>query len=264
MTKVALITGATSGIGLAIATELSTRGYTVGVLGPSRSLTERPVKDIVEAGGRAIPLVADVSEAVQVEQAITTFVERTGKIDAVVASAGIHFNGSCLTTGVADWNKMIAVNLSGVFYTAKYSIPHLIETAGSFTAISSIGGILGSTDAVAYIASKHAVVGLIRALALDHSPEGIRVNAICPGFTDTPMAERGLAGISEEGLRAIHRSVPVGRFARAQEIAKMAAFLCSDDARFVSGAIVTVDGGLSAGLFTPPPPDLQDGRMAEI
>jgi NAD(P)-dependent dehydrogenase (short-subunit alcohol dehydrogenase family) len=254
MAKTAIVTGSTSGIGWAIATELSGLGFTIGAVGLTRELADGIVGAITKNGGKAIPLVADVSDVNQVEQAIAQFTEQVGQLDAVVAAAGIHSFGTSLNTSVSDWNKMIAVNLSGVFYTARFSIPHLIRSKGSFTAIASLAGTTGSSNSLAYVASKHGVVGLVRALALDHSPAGVRVNAICPGTVQTPMAERGLAGISEEGLKAVRRSIPVGRFAEPEEIAKLAAFLSSSDSRFITGSIFAIDGGLGAGLFAPPPP----------
>jgi len=225
----------------------------VGVWGVTRDLTVEPVDRIKSEGGKAIALDGDVSDPTQVEKAITAFVTETGRLDVVVAAAGIYSSGTVPSVSVADWNQMIAVNLSGMFYTMTYTIPHLLKTKGNFVAIGSGAGLRGAMGTLAYTASKHGVTGLVKSLALDFGPQGVRVNQICPGPVQTPMAERGLAGLSEAALFELYRRVPVGRFGRPEEIAKAAAYLCSDDAAYINGESLVMDGGGSAGAFTPRP-----------
>jgi NAD(P)-dependent dehydrogenase (short-subunit alcohol dehydrogenase family) len=149
-----------------------------------------------------------------------------------------------------DWHKVIAVNLTGVFLTARHAIPVIAESGGgSFVAMSSDAGVQGASGFGAYCASKHGVIGLVRCLALDHGPQGVRCNAVCPGFVETPMAERIFAGTAPEEREAWRRTVPLGRFAQPEEVAASIAFLTSDEASFVNGQCYVLDGGATAGYF---------------
>jgi meso-butanediol dehydrogenase / (S,S)-butanediol dehydrogenase / diacetyl reductase len=244
--KAALVTGANSGIGLACARELARLGYVVGVLGRRDELVRTSCATIASEGGRAIGLSADVADAARLESVVEDFVRQTGGIDAVVASAGVHADRTSQSIGVSEWDEMIAVNLNGMFYTAKFTVPHLIRRKGAFVAIGSSASVVGMSHIVSYAASKHGVAGLVKALALDHGPSGLRANAICPGIVLTPMAERGLDGVD---MAVVNAGIPVGRLGDPAEIAKFAAYLCSEHATFINGAILCADGGVTAGKF---------------
>jgi len=151
-----------------------------------------------------------------------------------------------------DWHRTVAVNLTGVYLTARHTIPELLEAGGgAFTAVASDAGVTGAQGMGAYCASKHGVVGLVRCLALDHGPEGVRVNAVCPGMVQTPMVERFFVENQSEHPETWERTVPLGRFGRADEIAAVIAHLTSDEASYTNGLMYVVDGGATSGYFEP-------------
>lgn len=148
------------------------------------------------------------------------------------------------------WDRVIGVNLTGTFLTARHTIPAIESSGGgSFVAISSDAGLQGASGFGAYCASKHGVVGLVRSLALDHGPAGVRCNAVCPGFVETPMADRIFAGTEPDERHRWEETVPLGRFARPEEVAEVVAHLTSDQARYTNGITYSIDGGSTAGYF---------------
>jgi NAD(P)-dependent dehydrogenase (short-subunit alcohol dehydrogenase family) len=248
-----IITGAGSGIGLATARACAARGDVVGVLGRDEQQVRTIVTELKSRGEDAFPLKADIVDRDSLRAAIEKFIGLTGHLDGVINSAGVHGAGSLETIEPDEWDDIVETNLTGTFNVAKYTLPHLLKTGGSFVAIGSIAGTTGSQNTLAYAASKHGVTGLVRAMALDFGPRGVRANQICPGITKTPMADQGLAGLPSEVIAGLERSIPVGRFAEPEEIATLALYLTSADSRFVNGASFMIDGGATAGLFAPAP-----------
>ena len=196
-----------------------------------------------EAGGDADFVRADVTQADEVEAMVDKTVARWGRLDCALNNAG--------TTGVSaptadytleDWNHAIALNLTGVFLCLKYEIPAMRDGGGAIVNMASGAGLVGFAGLPAYVASKHGVVGLTRAAALEYASQGLRINAICPGSTRTPMLE-GFMGGDEQVERMMTRAVPLGRLGRPEEIADAVVWLCSDAASFVVGHALAVDGG---------------------
>jgi meso-butanediol dehydrogenase/(S,S)-butanediol dehydrogenase/diacetyl reductase len=148
-----------------------------------------------------------------------------------------------------QWSQLMRINLDGVFYTARFTMPHLLKSKGTFTAISSDAGVQGAPGYAAYCASKHGVIGFVRTLALDHGPQGVRSNVICPGMVETPMSEEAMVSYSE-AERAFYRgNVPLGRFGKPDEVAKAILHLSSRDASYSNGMVYSIDGGSTAGYF---------------
>jgi NAD(P)-dependent dehydrogenase (short-subunit alcohol dehydrogenase family) len=242
--KAALVTGGGSGLGRASAIALARAGATVTVADVDEQGGKETVTLVLEeAGGDADFVRADVTQADEVEAMVDKTVTRWGRLDCALNNAG--------TTGVSaptadytleDWNRALALNLTGVFLCLKYEIPAMLESGGAIVNMASGAGLVGFAGLPAYVASKHGVVGLTRAAALEYASQGLRVNAICPGSTRTPMLE-GFMGGDEQVERMMTRAVPLGRLGRPEEIADAVVWLCSDAASFVVGHALAVDGG---------------------
>ncbi len=242
--KVALVTGAASGIGRAISRLFAQEGAAVVAADVKASEGEELIKEIERGGGRATFILADVSREDDVKGIIARAKESFGRLDIVVNNAGIGGPGY-------TWEQVIAVNLSGVYYGCLHALPLLREQGGGVIInISSIAGLTGARIPQvvggyghAYIAAKHGVIGLTRQFALDGAPE-VRVNAICPGWVETPLTR--LVWETPPLRDWVIQTTPLGRFARPEEIAKGALFLASDDSSFMTGAILVLDGGWTA------------------
>lgn len=249
-----MITGAASGIGRETALALARRGAAVALLDRDGAKAEALAAEIARAGGRALGIAADVADSAQVKAAVDKAARVHDGLDTVVAAAGIALTGSVLEMTEADWNRTIAVNLTGAYLTARHALPHLLaRKGGSYVALSSDAGVRGSMGFAAYCASKHAVVGLVRCLALDHGHQGVRSNAVCPSFVDTPMADRLLADDNVPERAFYERRVPLGRFAQAAEVARVILHLTSPEASYTNGMLYVVDGGTTAGTYTAAP-----------
>ncbi|MGE3595972.1 MAG: SDR family NAD(P)-dependent oxidoreductase [Dehalococcoidia bacterium] len=245
----ALVTGATSGIGRAVALRLAERGAIVCLVGRNKQAAEALRKEIQGNGGQAVVALADVSKVDEVQRIVRNFVRAHGGLETVVASAGVAPVGNVLDASVEDWHHAISVNLNAVFYLAKHTVPELIKTKGTFTIISSDAGMWGDTNFSAYVASKHGVQGLMKAMALDFGRFGVRTNAVCPGFVETPMADQLMAHMTKEQIAALRKTVPLGRFARAEDVADVVAHLSSDQARHANALEYRLDGGKTAGHY---------------
>lgn len=241
--KVALVTGGGSGIGEATAKELASLGVKVVVADINLEGAQRVVDEIAEAGGAAVAFEGDTSLA-DVNEKLVAFAKETyGKLNYAFNNAGI--GGASAPIGEMDidaWNTVVGINLNGVAYGMRYQVPAILEAGAEDGAIVNMASIHGTVAALgngAYTATKHAVVGITKNAAAEYGPQGLRINAVGPGYIDTPLLAGAPAEV-KEGLVAKH---PLGRLGRAEEIAKVVRFLLSDDASFVTGAYYLIDGG---------------------
>lgn len=248
--KTALVTGAASGIGRATAIRLAQGGVAVAALDRDAAAVAGVVEEVEASGGKAIGQVVDVTDAEALGAAIGFSVTEFGGLDAVAACAGIEVTGTIETMQDADWARAIAVNLTGVMLTARYAIPAMVTSGGgAFVAMGSDLGVQGAPDWTPYAVSKHGVVGLVRCLALDYGPKGVRSNVVCPSFVRTPMADRIFAGASSEEQGEWERMLPLRRFASSDEVAGVIRHLLSRESSYTNGMVYMVDGGETAGLF---------------
>jgi len=248
--KVALITGAASGIGRAAALLFARQGAAISAVDVDGTNGPAVAQTILDSGGQAIFLRCDVTQATDCQRAVEQTVDKLGHLDILFNNAGIIRRATVLETTEAEWDRVMAVNVKSVFLLTKYAVPTMARAGGgAIVNMASGWGLVGGHRAVAYCASKGAVVNMTRALALDHGPQKIRVNCICPGDTDTPMLrhEAQQLGQSAEQFLAAAAQRPLQRLGRPEEIAQAALYLASDAASFVTGAALVVDGGGLAG-----------------
>lgn len=242
--RVALVTGAGSGIGAAVAEALARAGAKVAVQDIGLEKAQGVAQAITAAGGQALALGGDVADPAAVETMVNQTVAWGGGLTYLVNNAGIGGPGGPTGDYPLDgWRKVMGINLDGVFYGLRYGIPAIVKSGGgSIVNIASILGNVGFANAPAYVAAKHAVVGLTKAAAIDHAKDGVRVNAIGPAFIDTPL----LAGFDEAARNWLISLHPQGRLGKAEEVATLTTFLLSDQASFITGSYHLVDGGYCA------------------
>ena len=243
--KVALVTGASRGIGAAIACRLARCGAKVGVNYHQRKEAALAVVDSIKGlGGDSVALAADVSQEKPAEAAVKQVLEQWGRIDILVNNAGITRDRLLLRMTLEDWDQVIDVDLRGAFLCTKYVMPHLIkQRQGRVVSISSVVGIGGNPGQANYAAAKAGLIGFTKAVAREVASRNVTVNAVAPGFIDTGgMVEQ----LSEEARQQILTRIPLGRFGTGDEVAEVVAFLCGPGAAYITGQVITIDGGLIA------------------
>jgi NAD(P)-dependent dehydrogenase (short-subunit alcohol dehydrogenase family) len=248
--KIALVTGASSGLGKATALAFAREGATVVVSARRAEEVENTAHLIREEGGHALAVVTDVTSSTQVETMISTVISTYGKIDVAFNNAGV-FDPEGLVHEINEelWDKLINTNLKGTWLCMKAELPHMLEQGcGSIINMSSTAGLSGWSDNPIYSASKHGVIGLTRSAALQYAPYGIRINAVCPAFTQIEAMDAILAETPEAAER-MQSTIPLGRIGQKEEIAEAVLWLASDAASFCVGHALTLDGGQASGLW---------------
>ena len=243
--KVAVITGGSSGIGRATALAFAAEGAKVAIGARRIPQGEETVGLIQRAGGEAVFVQTDVRHSDQVQRLLRTAIDLWGRLDCAFNNAGIEGTAFVHTADCSEeaWDEMIAINLTGVFLSMKYELQQMLKQgSGVIVNMSSIAGLVGGGIGSPYFATKHGVIGLTKAAAIEYARLGIRVNAVCPAVIDTDMASRGFSDMWERIIE-LH---PVGRIGKAQEVADAVVWLCSDRASFVTGHALPVDGGWTA------------------
>jgi NAD(P)-dependent dehydrogenase (short-subunit alcohol dehydrogenase family) len=242
--KTVIITGAASGIGKATAQLFAKQGANVVVSDIQESEGERVVKEICSTGGKASYFKTDVSKPEEMEALVNFAVKTYGKLDMAVNNAGIGGELNPIADmSIEGWQKVISINLSSLFYGMKYQIQAMLKSGGgSIVNISSILGAVGFAGSAGYSAAKHGVIGLTQTAALEYAAHNIRINAVCPGFIDTPL----LKALDNEMKKQIISLHPIGRLGKSEEIAELILWLSSDKASFVNGSYHPIDGGYLA------------------
>jgi len=243
--KVVLITGGGSGIGAACAHAFARKGCTVAVLGRRREL----VTEVATRTG-ALALVADAANTEEMRGAIATVVDRFGGLDVLIGNAGGHGIGSAMETDDNAWARARHANLDTAFVAAREALPALLQRRGAIVFVASIAALAAGPQVCGYTTFKHALIGLTRSLARDYGPQGVRVNAVCPGWVRTPMADEEMQPLMQsrgmtldEAYALVTADVPLRRPATADEIASVCGFLASEDASIITGATIVADGG---------------------
>ena len=246
MGRVAVVTGAASGMGLAIARQLAARGNPVGLLDLQGDAAVRAADELRATGATAIGVEADVSDRRAVDAALDKGRTELGRIQIMVTSAGLDAFERFTDIAIESWERVLAVNLTGTFHCLQAAVPDMLEARwGRMVTISSSSGQSGAPRMAHYVASKGGVIALTKALALELAPHGITVNTIPPGMIDTPMLRRAEADGNVAKLEKIApRVIPVGRTGTPEEIAATCGFLCSDEAAFITGQVIGVNGGM--------------------
>jgi NAD(P)-dependent dehydrogenase (short-subunit alcohol dehydrogenase family) len=250
--KIALVTGGTSGIGRDAAVLFGKARANVVVAGRREPEGNETIELIRAAGGDGLFVKTDVSKAAEVEALIQKAVEKFGRLDIAFNNAGIEgVWAPIVRQSEEDWDRTIDVNLKGVWLCLKYEIRQMLKQGGggAIVNMASIIGLVGSAGVAAYSASKHGVIGLTKTAALENAKSGIRINAVCPGFIETPMSDRSLrAPVARKYVVSCH---PIGRLGKPMEIAEAVVWMCSDRASFMTGQSLVLDGGFLAGQNSP-------------
>jgi len=247
------VTGAATGIGRATALAFARDGYAVTLIGRRAEPLEHLADELRESGGDAIAAPADVTSREETSAAIGAAVEHFGGVDVLVNNAGVGDSAALLDESLEQWEETLRINLTGAFLTTQLALPHLIERRGAVVNVASVNGVLAGPGWTSYCVSKAGLIMLAKCVARDYGREGVRANAVCPGWVRTPMGDHDMDelghthGVDREGAYELaHRHHPLGRPAQPEEIADVIAFLASPRAGYVSGATVMVDGGTTS------------------
>ena len=247
--KVAIVTGSSKGIGEGIARVFSQEGAKVVVVCRTEEAGKKMADELGAAEGEAIFVQTDVKSSESIQNLITTTIETFGKLDILVNNAGYHISKNVEETSEEEWEFIINTNLRSTFLCGKYAIPYLRKTRGNIINISSMVGLVGQPNAGAYSSTKGGQIAMSKGMAIDFAPDGIRVNVICPGWIQTPLVDDWFSQQKdpEAAQKYIFGQHPLGRIGTIEECGKAALFLASDDAAFVTGITLNIDGGVTLG-----------------
>jgi NAD(P)-dependent dehydrogenase (short-subunit alcohol dehydrogenase family) len=243
--KVALVTGAASGLGLATAKAFAESGASVALADWNEKATHAAADELTAQGHKAIAIRCDVSDDAQVEAMVNRTIAAFGRLDAAYNNAGVqNVLAETADTTREDYDRVMGINLRGEWSCMKFELRRMREQgSGAIVNCSSLGGLVGGAERGIYHAAKHGVIGFTKSAALEYAARGIRVNAVCPGLIQTPMSDQMVAAGQGDALKAMEKSIPMGRVGRPEEIANAVLWLCSDAASYVTGQSISVDGG---------------------
>lgn len=244
--KVAIVTGGAMGIGEATARKLAGLGASVAILDVDRDAGHETAAAIAKSGGICDFFPCNISVTADVSKTVDAVLAKYRTINILVSNAGVAFYGDVVTTSEEDWDRLMGINLKGSFLVSKFVVPNMLKNGGSIVIVGSVQSMNAVANSVAYVTSKHGVLGLTRAMALDYAKNGIRVNCVCPGTIDTPMVRWAcsLADDPANVMQTCERAHPLGRVGRADEVADAIVYLASPMASFITGAALLVDGGM--------------------
>ncbi len=243
--KVALVTGAGSGLGFATVKAFAEAGAAVVLADWNKEAAQSAAKELADKGYKTLAILCDVSDDAQVEAMVKQTVATFGRLDAAYNNAGVqNVLAETADTTREDYDRVMAINLRGVWSCMKFELRQMRKQgSGTIVNCSSLGGLVGAPERGIYHAAKHGVLGFTKSAALEYAARGIRINAVCPGLFHTPMSDQMIASGQAEALKAMEKSIPMGRVGRPEEMANAVLWLCSDAASYVTGQSISVDGG---------------------
>jgi len=247
--KVAVVTGAALGIGRAAAIAFAREGANVAIVDKNQQQGEPAAQEVQAQGREALFVLTDISRADDVRVMVDCVVSRWGRLDILVNNAGIYLQGDAVVTSAEDWERILAVNLTGAFLCAKYAIPVMIKHGGGVIVnVASEAGLVGIKGQVAYNVSKAGMIALTRSASVDFAEQGIRVNCVCPGTTDTPLVREAVSRAPDPATarRRLEQVRPLNRLGTPEEIASAILYLASPEAGYATGAVFSIDGGYTA------------------